>query len=84
MESLKDVEAQSQLRHFRNGKISVDSGHESLYDRRGEIFDQPFQGGTVMKKSVLMMCVLGLVAPSVMALDAFPMTTVCELGTATT
>jgi len=37
-----------------------------------------------MKKAVLMVCVLGLVAPSVMALDAYPMTTVCEMGTATT
>lgn len=37
-----------------------------------------------MKKSVLMVCVLSLVAPSVMALDAYPMTTISELGTATT
>ncbi len=37
-----------------------------------------------MKKSVLMVCVLSLVAPSVMALDAYPMTTIAEIGTSTT
>jgi len=37
-----------------------------------------------MKKSVLMVCVLGLVAPSVMALDAYPMMTIAVLYTTTT
>lgn len=37
-----------------------------------------------MKKSCLLVCLLSLVAPSVMALDAYPMTTISEMGTATT
>ncbi len=37
-----------------------------------------------MKKAVLMVCVLSLVAPSVMALDAYPITTLNELYTSTT
>jgi len=63
---------------------SVDSGNESIYDRGVEKLDQPFQGGEVMKKPVLMLCVLSLVAPSVMALDAYPITTLNELYTSTT
>jgi len=66
------------------GQISVDSGNGSIYDRGGEKLDQPFQGGEVMKKPVLMLCVLSLVAPSVMALDAYPITTLNELYTSTT
>jgi len=37
-----------------------------------------------MNKSVLMVCVLILVAPSVMALDAYPLTTIAEMATSTT
>lgn len=38
-----------------------------------------------MNKSLLIACVLGLAAPSaVMALDAYPMTTIAEMATATT
>ncbi len=37
-----------------------------------------------MKKTVLMVCVLSLVAPAVMALDAYPMTTIAEMYTSTT
>ena len=56
----------------------------SNYDRRDQIFDQVLKEEKNMKKSVLMVCVLGLVAPSVMALDAYPMTTIAELYTTTT
>lgn len=37
-----------------------------------------------MKRSALVFCLLSLVAPSVMALDAYPMTTINEMATATT
>ena len=37
-----------------------------------------------MNKSVLIVCVLSLAAPSVMALDAYPITTIAEMATSTT
>jgi hypothetical protein len=37
-----------------------------------------------MKRSVLMGCLLSLVTSSVVALDAYPMTTIAELYTSTT
>jgi len=36
-----------------------------------------------MKRFALVLCLITLVAPSIWALDAYPLTTVCELYTST-
>jgi hypothetical protein len=41
--------------------------------------DIRFQGGNIMKKSIVLACLL-LAAPPLLALDAYPMTSIAEVG----
>ena len=54
---------------------------EAVYDDSRQF--QVLQGGETMKRSIVLGSILCLVASSIMALDAYPRTTIVELGTQT-